>query len=54
MSAALHVAWMGLLVFAAAALLVYGAATGLLFWLQGRLIYPPEHMRRGPTAHEAA
>ncbi|WP_322057354.1 alpha/beta hydrolase [Paraburkholderia sp. J63] len=54
MSAALHIAWVGLLVFAAAALLVYVAATGLLFWLQGRLIYPPERMRRGPTAHEAA
>ena len=37
----------------AALLLSYGTAFALLYWLQGRLIYPGERLRRGPLRHDA-
>ncbi|MBV8259627.1 MAG: alpha/beta hydrolase [Paraburkholderia sp.] len=38
---------------AAGLLLLYGAALALLYWLQGRLIYPGERLRRGPLRLDA-
>ncbi|MEM5446357.1 alpha/beta hydrolase [Paraburkholderia guartelaensis] len=37
----------------AAALLIYGCAMALLYWLQGRLIYPSERLQRGPLRPDA-
>lgn len=36
-----------------AIVLIYAIAIALLYWLQGRLIYPPERLRRGPLRADA-